>query len=584
MPESDLDAVRTPSQLGQDEKSSRSALDEVVGDILIVDDCFTSLVIASEILHRGGHTTRTASNGERAQVAIRARLPSLLLVDLNMPQMGGLELCEWMRSQPSSADIPVLFLSSTAEPERKRDAFRKGAADFITKPFQPEELLLRVALHLQLSQQQKALRRSFAEREAAVEWQLQKSNRELLKLHAAVEQSPTSVIITDRQSRIEYVNRKFTEITGYTSDEVKGKTPSILRSTDTPPQIHEELWAAITQGKTWRGIFHNRRKNGELYWERTVVAPVRAHGDDTISHFIALKEDITAQREIEAQLQHAQKMEAIGQLAAGIAHEINTPTQFVSDNLYFLKAAFDDLLALLHGYRRALARANHPEAWSPELRAMEEETDIDYVNANAPGAFESSLEGIKRISSIVSAMKEFSHPDQREMEAADLNAAILNTLTIARNEYKYVADVERDLGALPSVTCHVGDVCQVILNILVNAAHAIGDVTYPSGTRGLIRVRSVAEESHVRIEVEDNGTGIPDSARAHVFEPFFTTKEVGRGTGQGLAIAHNIVVKKHRGSLSFRTETGKGTVFIIRLPIEAAATDEIGPETQLGAT
>lgn len=585
MSQSDHDAVNMPSEASRERPASGSSLD-TVGDILIVDDCPTSLVMASEILHRGGHTTRTASDGRQAQKAIREHPPSLLLVDLNMPQMGGLELCGWTKSQPAGADIPVLFLSSTTETDRKREAFEKGAADFITKPFQPEELLLRVALHLQLFQQQKALRRSYAEREAEVQRQLQRSNSELLKLHAAVEQSPSAVLVTDRQANIEYVNRKFTEISGYTFEEMRGRTPALLRGPDTHPKIYEELWSTISRGETWRGLFQNKRKNGELFWDRTVIAPVRAQGDDVITHFIALKEDITSQREVEAQLQQAQKMEAIGQLAAGIAHEINTPTQFVSDNVYFLKGAFDDLLALLEAYQRALAavpESSMPAGWASELRTMERQTDLDYVKANGPGAFESSLDGIKRISTIVHAMKEFSHPDQREMEPADLNAAIVTTLTIARNEYKYVAEVEKDLGTLPLVTCHVGDICQVILNILVNAAHAIGDVTRTTGKRGLIRVRSTADESHVRIEIEDNGTGIPESARPHVFEPFFTTKEAGRGTGQGLAIAQSIVVKKHKGTVSFETAVGKGTTFVIRLPIAGATTEQIEQRGEQGA-
>ncbi len=574
MPDPDDDGVQKLGAVSARSAPKAPAAAASPGDILVVDDCATSLSMATQILKRGGYATRIAHDGKEAQQAILASSPSLLLVDFNMPGMTGLQLCEWTKHRDTTADTPVIFLSSIAEHEQKAEAFRKGGADFIAKPVEVEELLFRVGLHLQLSRQQRTLRRTFEEKEAEVLAQLRRSNSELLKLHAAVEQSPSSVIITDVQGRIEYVNHKFSETTGYSLDEVRGRSPKMLSTPETPPATYRELWDAVTHGRVWRGVFRNKRKDGTLFWEQTLIAPVRAEGGDTITHLIALKEDITTQREIEAQLQQAQKMEAIGHLAAGIAHEINTPTQFVSDNLSFLKSSFDDLLELLLAYRRLLAAAAEKpsqEELVRELRAMEERADIDYVIANAPGAFTSSMDGLGRISTIVHAMKEFSHPDQREMELADLNAAILNTLTIARNEYKYVADVEKSLGELPPVPCHVGDMGQVILNILVNAAHAIGDTVRTTGKRGLIRVRSMAEPGFARIEIEDNGTGIPEAAQKHVFEPFFTTKEVGKGTGQGLALAHNVVVKKHKGTLAFETAPGKGTTFIIRLPSSSSA-------------
>jgi PAS domain S-box-containing protein len=568
MPEPDDDAVPNLAPADRISTSCESGAAGASGDILVVDDCATSLTMATQILKRGGYATRIARDGKEAQQAILTHSPSLLLVDPDMPGMNGLQLCEWTKRQPTTADIPVIFLSSMTEHGQKAEAFRKGGADFIAKPIEVEELLLRVGLHLQLSRQHRTLRRTFEEKEAEVQAQLRRSNSELLKLHAAVEQSPSSVIITDVQGRIEYVNHKFSEITGYSFEEVRGRSPRMLSTPETPATTYQELWGAVTHGQIWRGVFRNKRKDGSLFWERTLIAPVHAEGGDTITHLIALKEDITTQREIEGQLQQAQKMEAIGHLAAGIAHEINTPTQFVSDNLSFLRESFDDLLKLLLAYRRVLTvAAERPgqEELIRELGDMEDRADIDYVTANAPNAFESSMDGLRRIGSIVHAMKEFSHPDQREMEPADLNAAIINTLTIARNEYKYVADVETSLGDLPPTLCHVGDICQVILNLLVNAAHAIGDVVQMTGKRGLIRVRSMAESGFVRLEIEDNGTGISEAAQKHVFEPFFTTKEVGKGTGQGLALAHNIVVKKHKGTLSFETASGKGTTFIIRL-------------------
>jgi two-component system NtrC family sensor kinase len=187
-----------------------------------------------------------------------------------------------------------------------------------------------------------------------------------------------------------------------------------------------------------------------------------------------------------------------------------------------------------------------------------------------PGSFESCQDGISRISTIVRAMKEFAHPDQSEMASADLNRALQTTLAVAKNEYKYVADVTTDFGDLPPVLCHVGDLNQVFLNLIVNAAHAIGDVVGKGGSKGTIRITTCQEGDSARIDIADTGSGIPEAIRQRIFDPFFTTKEVGKGTGQGLAIARSIVVTKHHGSLTFESEVGKGTTFTIRLPIDNA--------------
>jgi signal transduction histidine kinase len=199
---------------------------------------------------------------------------------------------------------------------------------------------------------------------------------------------------------------------------------------------------------------------------------------------------------------------------------------------------------------------------------LENEVDLDYIEANVPGSFDRCMDGISRISTIVRAMKEFSHPGQREKSPADLNQALQNTLIIAHNEYKYVADVETALGDIPQVMCHLGDLNQVLLNLIVNAAHAIGDVIDKETERGQIRISTVREDDWARIDIADTGGGIPVAIRDRIFEPFFTTKQVGKGSGQGLAIARSIVVDKHCGTLTFTSKVGQGTTFTIRLPID----------------
>ncbi len=292
---------------------------------------------------------------------------------------------------------------------------------------------------------------------------------------------------------------------------------------------------------------------------------------------VAIYRDLTEQkkaeedqRQLETQLRQAQKLEAVGQLAAGIAHEINTPTQFIGDSLDFLSDSFRAEQELLAKYQEAVGTmAGTPgfESALQTLKGAEDAADHEYIKENAPAAFERALDGIARIAAIVRAMKEFAHPDQREKSPADLNHALETTLTIARNEYKYVADIETDFGELPPVACHLGDLNQAFLNLLVNAAHAIADVVGASGGRGRIRVSTRHEGSTVRIQIADTGRGIPENIRDRIFEPFFTTKEVGRGSGQGLPIARSVVVERHGGALTFESEIGKGTTFTITLPI-----------------
>jgi signal transduction histidine kinase len=250
--------------------------------------------------------------------------------------------------------------------------------------------------------------------------------------------------------------------------------------------------------------------------------------------------DARADAMVEVELRHAHKMESLGQLAAGIAHEINTPMQYIGDHLHFVRES-------LNGDPMSL----------PERREQ------------LSHALDAALEGIARVSRIVQAMRSFSHPSTK-VAPCDINRGLRDTLTVATNEYKMLADVQLDLGDLPPVLCNGSDLNQVFLNLVVNAAHAIETQARVGGGRGLIKVRTRCDGDDVVILISDDGCGIPEAIRHRVFDPFFTTKEVGKGTGQGLAIARSIV-DRHGGAMSFDTEVGKGTTFYVRVPIAGPA-------------
>ena len=386
------------------------------------------------------------------------------------------------------------------------------------------------------------------------------------------------VFVIDRQHRYLLVNEAMCTLTGHSRESVLGKTVRQLRLKQ---EETESIWRdecviletgqdSIVEEETtsMHGGTHT------IVTKKTLLTDIEGN-----NQIVGIIRDITdmkrAERdrsEMEIQLRQAQKLEAIGQLAAGIAHEINTPAQYVSDNTRFLQDAFGDLLKTLETYN-GLLQSNREGIVDPSLIANVEATiaelDLSYLVEEAPKALTQSLEGLDRISTIVRAMKEFSHPGGTEKQTIDLNHAIQNTITVCRNEWKYVAEISLDLDpTLPLVPCLPGDFNQVILNLVVNAAHAIADTMNNGEKRkGTIGISTRLDENWVEVRISDTGTGIPEQHRPKIFTPFFTTKGVGKGTGQGLAISHSVIVGKHGGTINFETEIGKGTSFIIRLPL-----------------
>jgi len=364
--------------------------------------------------------------------------------------------------------------------------------------------------------------------------------------------------------QITSMNRLAELTTGYSrEDSTKMNLQQFVEAREWP-RVHQVMSQLIDGIPTSKTEFNIDAKDGRKV--RLEMNPRLIYHDGKPVGIQAIARDITGRDAAEIELRQAQKLESVGRLASGIAHEINTPIQFVGDNVRFLQDAFRELAAVIH--RLSEPRKNNDgdrAGWSAEHHNLSD-TDWNNVLEEIPRAISQTLEGVERVVTIVRAMKEFAHPESRGMAPTDLNKAISNTLTVARNELKYVADVETDFEDLPPVYCTVSDMNQVFLNLLVNAAHAIGDVVKGTGKKGKIRVSTRHEAGTALITISDTGSGIPESIRDHIFDPFFTTKEVGRGTGQGLAIARS-VVDRHKGTLTFASEVGKGTSFVVRLPI-----------------
>ncbi len=263
-------------------------------------------------------------------------------------------------------------------------------------------------------------------------------------------------------------------------------------------------------------------------------------------------------------MHQAAKLESVGQLAAGIAHEINTPVQFVSTNLDFLGESFDDIAVFMKSVQLAMDHENT----DPGLKQGMEEVDWEFLSEEIPLAIGQSVAGVERVAKLVLAMKEFSHPNTRERAPADIHTILENTITISQNEWSYVADIDRKYSMdFPLVPCLTDELGQVFLNIIVNAGHAIADKVQDSSDKGVITISSTVTDDSVEIDISDTGKGMDDELSAKIFDPFFTTKDVGKGTGQGLSIAHDIVVNKHHGELIVDSTLGTGTTFTVRLPL-----------------
>ncbi len=300
-----------------------------------------------------------------------------------------------------------------------------------------------------------------------------------------------------------------------------------------------------------------------------VVSEFQANGTTAFSGIVR---DLSRRKHLETKLAQAQKLESVGQLAAGIAHELNTPIQFVGNNTRFLKDAFESIREIIRLYEELLECCKSSNSLVQRAEVIKEacrKIDLEYLIEEIPQAINQTLQGTDSVSRIVKAMKGFSHPGSEMFQEVDLNLALESTLIVSKSEWKYCAELVTDFCPdLPKVRCLPGELNQVFLNLIVNAAHAMQDKKDQASNKGILRVRTGFTDQFVFVEISDSGTGIPPAIRDRVFDPFFTTKGVGKGTGQGLAISYGIVVEMHKGAISFESIEGEGTTFRVELPIE----------------
>lgn len=426
---------------------------------------------------------------------------------------------------------------------------------------------------------------------------LQRTLKELADVKFALDQS-SIVAITDRKGKITYINDKFCEISQYSRAELLGQTHRIINSGYHPTEFFSEMWQTISSGKVWRGEVKNRAKDGTYYWVDTTIVPFLNQAGNPYQ-YVAIRNDITGckktkealqflNEELEARveartadlekvlynLQQAQtrlvqseKMSSLGQLVAGIAHEINNPVNFIYGNLIHAAEYTQELVRLLQLYRQHYP-GPHPENWEES-----EDSEIEFMIEDLPKILESMGVGAKRIKGIVTSLRTFSRMDEAEIKSVNIHEGIDSTLMILQNRLKTKSDrssieVIKDYGNLHPIECYAGQLNQVFMNILINAIDVLEEAsTKLEHFKACITIRTrLCDRNQVVIEIGDNGLGVPQPMQQRLFDPFFTTKPIGKGTGLGLSISYQIITERHQGTLRCESNAGNGSLFIITIP------------------
>jgi PAS domain S-box-containing protein len=523
----------------------------------------------------------SAHQGEEAltlvqQACAEGRPYAMAFMDVRMPPgWDGIETT----ARIWAVDPDLQIVICTAYSDYSRDAMIRqlGRSDkllILKKPFDNVEALQLAAALTEKWQLTQQARRHVRELEDTVARRTAQLRQSEDRYRLITENAADLIALVADDGQLLYRSPSFQHLLGYSAAELAATAVFDLIHPDDRPLATAALHDCTTLGLKRSSVFRVRHHDGT--W-RTMEAHTSPFRDSAGSGALFVVRDITERHKLELQLRQAQKLESIGQLAAGIAHEINTPLQFIGDNTVFLGQTFADLTPLLQACGALLAAAppgSIPSAQLDDLRTAYRAASADYLLTEIPKAIHDTMDGVHRTTKIVQAMKTFSHPGSADRVPVNLREAIESTLTISRSEWRHVAEVVTDFDPdLPAVPLFAAEFNQALLNLIVNATHAIADVVGPDpAAKGTITLSTRRQGGCAEVRVRDTGTGIAAAIQPRIFDPFFTTKPPGKGTGQGLAIVHSVIVDKHGGALQFETAVGRGTEFIICLPLHAAQT------------
>lgn len=485
-------------------------------NVLIIDDQHFAFATTKLILQKVEHqkyNIEWIDNSEEALDEMKRQKHDVFLVDYNLDSQTGLELIA--KAHNEGVEVPAILLTGMREYEVDVEAMKSGAVDYLDK----EDLNGRI------------LERS---------------------IRYSIEQKKTEKELNSSQRNLERA---------YVFHKQQGE--ELQRQSEKHAELIDRLIVAKENAE---------KSQKQLKQEQMDLILARSDLQNKNSELEQVVKDLKEARTV---LLQSEKLASVGQLAAGIAHEINTPIQFVGDNVRACSEMFEDLKDLFDEYRVLLGNVELSDAFqevTKRIRKLEQDVDVEYIFDDIPKASSQNLDGIERVRVIVQAMKDFSHGGSTKLKAAyDVNSGLKNTLTVARNELKYVASVQTEYGILPSIQGYPGELNQVFLNILVNAAHALADKH--ANEKGVITVKTSVNDDWIVVEIRDNGSGIPEEIKNRIFDPFFTTKDVGTGTGQGLAISHSIIVDRHGGRIEVDSKDNVGTTFSVYLPLTAQVED-----------
>ncbi len=551
------------------------------GNILIVDDLPENLQLLSDALFKLEYTVRSVTSGRMALKTVQVKRPDVILLDVKMPEMDGYQVCRLLKQDESFSSIPVIFISALDDVFDKLTAFNSGGIDYITKPFQIEEVVARLENQLTIQRQQRLLEQEVTQRRETEEVLYQ--SRALLAsvLNSSLDgvgamqavRDPTTGDIQDFRCLV--VNPVIARAFGDRREDAIGKLVLKKLLSRLDPQLFDRFVNIVETGETLQQDFYY--KLGQSAWFNFVAVKL---GDG----FSITIRDITAQKEAEFQLQQqaenleltlrelkrtqaqliqSEKMSSLGNLVAGIAHEINNPINFIQGNLRPASEYFQDLLNLVKLYQE-----HFPDP-PTQIKAKIEDINLDFLKEDLLKLLNSMQIGTDRIREIVLSLRNFSRHDESEFKRVDIHQGIDSTLMMLQHRLKGTLEypeivVIKDYGELPMIECYSGQLNQVFLNLLNNAIDSVS--TQYVREQGEVKIQTqLLNNNRILIKISDNGLGIPQKIQSQLFDPFFTTKPVGQGTGLGLFICHQIVVNKHGGNLYCHSQIGEGAEFVVEI-------------------